>query len=326
MAAACCCRRACPATRCARPRCSATRPGSRRPSGRVGELLGYPPFGALAAVSGAAAAAFMDALRSARRRRRARPERRPVAAAVRPTTTGCSTRSPPPRGRRPAPRRRRPAPHLTRHVEPVSPGIGGRVLTGSGRVVRSSRRGGGPRTWRWRPAVATLSERDRAELGEVGDLVAAGQAGLRQAAVLVADGQADVGRQRRSRGAVGPLRPARCRSASSPRRAPRRRPRSMSAQASQVTKRCEPSAVFWVFGCSGDSVAPTSQRCSTRIAAARAQDRADVVRASARRRAAGRADRRSAAASRGAGASARWGRACASGPGPSQAVVTSSRR
>ncbi len=63
---------------------------------------------------------------------------------------------------------------------------------------------------------------DGTELRQVGHVVATGQAGLRQAPVLVTDRQADVVRAGRSRGADGRLRPARCRSGCSPRPRPDR--------------------------------------------------------------------------------------------------------
>ena len=57
-----CCRRGCPTTRSSPPLCTATPSGWPMPSGPRREQLGFPPFAALAAVSGEAAPAFVKAL------------------------------------------------------------------------------------------------------------------------------------------------------------------------------------------------------------------------------------------------------------------------
>ena len=121
------------------------------------ELLGFPPYAALAEVSGAAAARVRRGARPARRRpgRRGRPRplaaphRRPPGPLRRPGRSSSPTRPPPRRGR-PPPRvgeamaltgtsRRR----WRSHVSAIASGPA-RV---SHRLTRS-RRGGGPRTWR----------------------------------------------------------------------------------------------------------------------------------------------------------------------------------
>ena len=106
------CRPGCRATRCSTPPCTPTRAGWPPSSGARRAALRFPPATALAAVSGEAAAAFVDGRRPGRRRA-ARARRAAAGCSAPPTTAPWRRpgRHAPPAG--PPPHRGRPAPRLT---------------------------------------------------------------------------------------------------------------------------------------------------------------------------------------------------------------------
>ena len=252
----------CPTTRSCRPRCWGIRPGWPTAELARRRLLRYPPLGALATVSGAG-----------RARRSWRAWARPGGVEVlgpsdgqwllraddhRPAARRPGGHAPP---ARPPPHRRRPPPALTTAV-PDRPS--GPLPSSAGAVAAQAVQasaadlvhgdGGGH---------GHVERADGAQLGQVADVVAAGQAGLGQAAVLVADGQADVGGQVelvQRAGLVGQLDADQGVAAAATSSAAR----STSATSVQVRNRCDPNAVFWVLGWSGDSVGGTNHRWSTR--------------------------------------------------------------